>query len=86
MTPKNFLKNLWLKQNAVKISVSSIVPQFNHMEKKIKSFLSVIRLSIFILSKPASLLNFVDPSLYALCRVGACDRYLPRCSDDRSTG
>jgi len=81
-----FLKKLWLKQIAVKISVSSIASQQNHMEKYYKSTTSIFRLSILFLSKPASLLCFVDPSLCASSRVKAVHRYQIRSTYGRSTG
>ena len=57
-----------------------------HMEKYFKSSVSIFRLSILILSKPASLLCFVDPSLIILNRHKVVHRFPPRSTDGRSTG
>jgi len=81
-----FLKKLWLKQNAVKISVSSTASQQNHMEKYFKSIFDCFHFSIFFLSKPASLLSFVDPSLYMSNRMMGVHRYQERSTSVKSTG
>jgi len=56
------------------------------MEKYFKSSISIFRLSILLLSKPASLLCFVDPSLFTRNRVKAVYRCPPRSTDGRNTG
>jgi hypothetical protein len=56
------------------------------MEKYFNSFLSIFRLSNLILSKPASLLSFVDPSLFTCNRVKVIYQILPRNGDARSSG
>jgi hypothetical protein len=56
------------------------------MENYFKSSASIIRLSIYVLSKPASLLCFVDPSLNTHNQVKAAIRCQQRSIDGRSTG
>ncbi len=57
------------------------------MEKYFKSHVSAFRLSILILSKPASLLSFVDPSLIILNQDEGRFTDIPqRSTSGRSTG
>lgn len=56
------------------------------MENYFKSTASIIRISILILSKPASLLCFVDPSLITDNQVMTAIRCRQRSIDGRSTG